>query len=72
MKVLETAGVVSCGGPKIAPYIVHSAVFLFFWSFEISRNINRIRNRVSLFGHFCILTFWDTIKNLRHTSMNFN
>ena len=36
------AGVAPCGGrKKVSPYVNHSAVYILFWSFEISDNILR-------------------------------
>ena len=44
--VVTAAGVVSCSGPKIAPYIIHSADYIFLWCFEISEN--NLRNQKTL------------------------
>ena len=43
------AGVVPCGGRKnVSPYINHSAVYILFWSFEISDSI--LRNQKLMIG----------------------
>ena len=39
--LFTAAGVGQCSGRKMSPYINHSAVYILFWSFEISENILR-------------------------------
>ena len=39
------ADVAPCGGPKkVSPYIIHSADYVFFRSFKISKDIQSVQN----------------------------
>ena len=46
---ITAAGVVPCGGPKkVSPYIIHSADYIFLWSFAIREGI--LRNQKFIIG----------------------